>query len=87
VNLFWKPLFIQNAVYPIHEVKTMQTEVTEHRNMQFYSKNKHSIYLAMQAYMISGTTTSLLFLQALMSTDDHLFGSCIYILNSLTPNS
>jgi len=63
------------------------TVVTEHRNMQFYSKNKHSIYLAMQAYMISSITTSLLLLQALMSMDDHLLGSCIHISHSLTPNS
>jgi hypothetical protein len=63
------------------------TEVTEHRNMQFYSKNKHSIYLAMQAYMISGMATSLLLLQTPMSTNNHLLGSCIYISNSLTPSS
>ena len=78
LNLFWKHLFIQNLLYPIHEVKTVQTtEVTEHRNMQFYSQNKHSIYLAMQAYMKSNMTTSLLLLQALMSMNDHLLGSCI----------
>ena len=88
VNLFSKHLFIQNLIYPIHEVRTMQTtEVTGHRNTQLYSRNENSIYLAMQACMLSSMTTSLLILQALMSTDDHLLGSCIYVLNSLTPNS
>ena len=67
-------------------MKTMQTtEVTEHRNMQFYSKIKHSIYLAMQAYMISSMTTSLLLLQALRSMDDHVLDSCIYISKFINP--
>jgi len=73
-------LFIQNVVYKIHEVKAMQTtEVTEHRNMQFYSKNKHSIYLAMQAYMISSTTTIVFFSYKLLCPQ-----MTIYLVHAFT---